>query len=385
MPSDGEFTFEPTEREAVRSALLEWYDRHRRDLPWRDIEDPYRTWVAEMMLQQTQVATVIDYYHRWMERFPDVESVARADIDEILELWQGLGYYRRARFVHRSARMVVDEYDGDFPSTVDGLETLIGVGPYTAGAIASIAFDRPVPLVDGNVERVLSRLRAITGDPKSSENQSTYWRLAADLVDPERPGDFNQAMMELGATVCTPQNPSCLICPVREHCQGFEAGEPDAFPEPVERSSKKPMSVAVSVVTRPAAGPGDELEFLLMKRPEDGLLAGLWEMPTVELDDEPDGQPEALDAIGGFLDASVGLDPEAALEQGWLGTMTHLFSHIEMTMHLAAHHFPRGVTLRGERERPTEWVPAGESEDVAMSAAGRKVMNRWRDNSALGN
>jgi A/G-specific adenine glycosylase len=385
MPDDHDPRFGADEVEAIRSDLLDWYDRHRRDLPWRDIDDPYRTWVAEMMLQQTQVATVIDYYRRWMERFPDVDSVAQADIDEVLELWQGLGYYRRARFLHRSARMIVEEYDGELPSTVEGLKTLVGVGPYTAGAIASIAFDRAVPLVDGNVERVLSRLRAIAGDPKSSENQSTYWRLAEDLVDPQRPGDFNQAMMELGATICTPQNPSCLICPVREACEGFEAGDPHAFPEPVERTQKTPMSVGVSVVSRPVGSDEAAREVLLMKRPEEGLLAGLWEAPTVELDGEPEEPSDALEAITDHLRDGVGLDTAATVEESWLGTITHLFSHIDMTLHIAAHDVPRDWSISGSHPRPTQWVRSDDCEDVAMSAAGRKVLRRWREEMATGN
>jgi A/G-specific adenine glycosylase len=385
MPDGQAPQFGADEVEAIRSDLLDWYDRHRRDLPWRDIDDPYRTWVAEMMLQQTQVTTVIDYYRRWMERFPDVASVAQADIDEVLELWQGLGYYRRARFLHRSARMIVEEYDGELPSTVEGLKTLVGVGPYTAGAIASIAFDRAVPLVDGNVERVLSRLRSIEGDPKSSENQSTYWRLAEDLVDPQRPGDFNQGLMELGATICTPQNPNCLICPVRQACQGFESGDPQAFPEPVERTQKKPMSVAVSVVSRPAGSDGAGPEVLLMKRPEEGLLAGLWEVPTVELDAEPDAPSDAVDAVIDYLRDGVGLDATESLEEAWLGTMSHLFSHIDMTLHIAAHHVPADISLSASQERPMQWVRADDCEDVAMSAAGRKVLSRWREQTSAGN
>lgn len=365
MESFGE---EATER--IRRQLGDWYRRHRRDLPWRDIDDPYKTWVAEIMLQQTQVSTVVDYYRDWLARFPDVESVAEADEDDVLDAWEGLGYYRRARFIHQSARKLVDDYDGDLPDTADELEELPGIGPYTSGAIASIAFDRPEPVVDGNVSRVLSRLRAIPGDPKSTSNKKTYWRLAEELVDPEAPGDFNQAMMELGATICTPDNPSCLLCPIREDCRAFERGEPEAFPDTASRPNKKSVRVAACVLL--ADGP-EGLETYVAKRPSDGLLGGLWEFPTVEVDKETEG-PGHIDDELSSVDGGeqfFGLDGRHG------GEITHLFSHLRMTIDVWIRRAEFSESLVeasvNVEENGCGWLPFEQLEEVPMSAAMRRV------------
>lgn len=347
---------------AFRRDLLEWYDRDKRDLPWRGIEDPYRTWVSEVMLQQTQVATVIDYYQRWLERFPSVECLAEADREQVMELWAGLGYYRRARFLHESAQMVVDELDGQMPDTFEGLQQLKGIGPYTAGAIASIAFGRAVPVVDGNVERVLSRIEAISGDPKSTDNQKTYWGLAEQLVDPERPGDFNQAMMELGATLCTPSSPSCMLCPVRPHCDGFRTGSPQDYPDVAKRARQKPVDVATCVVWREADG---HREYLTLQRPSDGLLGGLWEFPTVRTDDESDAD-QPVDA---FLD-ELALDAREARRE--LGSLVHHFSHIRMTIVAESRRVAHDAGVDAG-ERPHRWVGEDALAELPMSAAMRKV------------
>jgi A/G-specific adenine glycosylase len=347
--------------EAFRQHLLAWYDRDKRDLPWRGIEDPYKTWVSEIMLQQTQVATVIDYYHRWLERFPTVESLAASDQEQVLELWAGLGYYRRARFLHESAQMLVEDYNGELPETFERLQELKGVGPYTAGAIASIAFGQPVPVVDGNVERVLSRLQVIEGDPKSTANQKVYWAMAEELVDPKRPGDFNQAMMELGATLCTPSSPSCMLCPVREHCHGFRLGSPEDFPDVASRSRQKPVDVATCIVWRETDG---VREYLTLRRPTDGLLGGLWEFPSVQTDDA-----EADDPIRAYLNE---LDLTSVSDAEQLGRLVHHFSHIRMTITAESRRVrPEAAIESGER--PHRWVDEAALADLPMSAAMRKV------------
>jgi A/G-specific adenine glycosylase len=348
--------------DAFREDLLAWYDRDKRDLPWRGIDDPYLTWVSEIMLQQTQVATVIDYYHRWLERFPTVESLAQAERESVMELWAGLGYYRRARFLHESAQMVVEEFGGELPDSFDGLQKLKGIGPYTAGAIASIAFGRAVPVVDGNVERVLSRLQAISGDPKSTENQKLYWSLAEELVDPERPGDFNQAMMELGATVCTPSSPSCMLCPVRPHCEGFRSGHPEDLPEPTRRTRQKPVEVATCIVWRPAQG---GREYLTIQRPADGLLGGLWEHPTAEVEDDEDADGAASRQL-----EALGIDVDTARRE--LGSLVHHFSHIRMTIVAWSLEASPECTVDAH-ERPHRWVDKAALEQLPMSAAMRKV------------
>jgi len=373
-----EFTDEEIER--VREQLGDWYRRHRRELPWRGIDDPYKTWIAEIMLQQTQVSTVVDYYDRWLERFPDVEAVADSEVDEVLDAWEGLGYYRRARFIHRSAREIVEEYGGRLPERVEELEELPGIGPYTAGAIASIAFDEPEPVVDGNVSRVLSRLRVIDGDPTSTDNKKIYWRLAETLVDPEAPGDFNQAMMELGATVCTPTNPNCLLCPIREQCRGVETGDPEQFPETASRARQTPVHVHTGVVLARHDGGTDTY---VMKRPADGLLGGLWEFPTVEADGEGDaGGPAQLEE---FLADRWAGRPAIAGEWRDGGEVTHLFSHLRMTIDI----WIRLLEVDGSLASPPDeveeagagWLAFDRLEAVPMSAAMRRVEDRSRNDA----
>ncbi len=264
----------------VRRLLLAAYDAGKRSLPWRGETDPYRIWVSEVMLQQTRVETVIPYYGRWLERFPDIATLAAAEEDEVLRVWQGLGYYSRARRLHEGARVVRERHGGFLPSSSEELRNLPGVGHYTAGAVASIAFGEAVPAVDGNVRRVLSRLFDL---PNPSSIQLR--RLSATLVDPKRPGDFNQALMELGATVCKPKSPKCGICPVDEECRARVAGTVEDRPSRKPKKLAPEVDVAVAVaVVRDESG---ELQFLLRKRPVSGLLAGMWEFPGVAMEEAP--------------------------------------------------------------------------------------------------
>ncbi len=253
---------------AVRRLLLAFYDARARDLPWRRDTDPYRVWVSEVMLQQTRVETVVPYYERWLERFPTLDALAEAPIDDVLHAWAGLGYYRRAHNLHRAARAVRERHHGELPEDPDALRDLPGIGDYTAGAIASIAFGRPEPAVDGNVRRVLSRLHDLPG-PGAAELR----RLAAALVPEDRPGDFNQALMEFGATVCTPRAPRCEACPLAEHCRARAAGTQLERPLPKPSKPIPEDDVGTAVVVAPDGA------LLLVRRPDDGLLAGLWEFP----------------------------------------------------------------------------------------------------------
>lgn len=265
-----------------KTALLAWFDRHRRDLPWRasgtpgvPAPEPYEVWISEIMLQQTRVETAIPYYRRFLARFPDVASLARADEAELLALWSGLGYYRRCRALHAAAKSVVAS-GGNLPTSARELERLPGIGPYTAAAIASIAFSEPVPVLDGNVERVLSRYAALPSGARTRGGRTALLALAATLLDHRRPGDSNQAMMELGATVCTPRAPRCPACPLATGCAALAAGAPENYPAPAQRASAARVQQVVALVETQG-------RLLLFRRSAAaGQLASLWEFPLVE-------------------------------------------------------------------------------------------------------
>lgn len=265
---------EDTMPQTIAPLLLAWYDRHARSLPWRGIHDPYRTWISETMLQQTRVETVLGYYARFLARFPTVADLAAAPEDEVLKLWEGLGYYSRARNLHAGAKQVMDEYGGSIPCTADELRKLRGVGPYTAGAIASIAFDQRVPAVDGNVIRVVSRLRGIRENVGIPSVRRELEREAAALVPAERPGDFNQAMMDLGATVCTPGTPSCERCPLSGACDAYTVRDADELPILPRKNPPKVITYAVCLIFS-----GNRV---LMRQRTEALLRGLWVFPMVE-------------------------------------------------------------------------------------------------------
>ena len=259
----------------MRRALLHWYERHRRMMPWRGARDPYRVWLSEVMLQQTRVATATPYYRAFLERFPTVEALARAREADVLAAWAGLGYYRRARHLHAAAKLVVREHEGRVPGEPAAFARLPGVGRYTAGAVLSIAFDRALPVLDGNVARVLSRLRALPAAVREPRGAKALWALAAALVPRRRPGDWNQALMELGATVCLPRSPRCEGCPVRRWCRALSLGRVAAFPPMPARRVGEKVRQAVVLVERRGR--------MLVARREGPLLAGLWEPPGVEL------------------------------------------------------------------------------------------------------
>ncbi len=271
----------PLDLTAIRRRLLAWYGRTARDLPWRRRgDDPYAQWLAEMMLQQTQTATVIPFYAAFMARFPTVQALAAADRSEILSMWAGLGYYRRAHLLHDAARMVAGELDGRFPDTVEGLLRLPGVGRYTAGAIASIAFDRRAPILDGNVKRVLARLLALEAAPDEPATVSRMWEVAEAVLPRRRCGAFNQALMDLGATVCTPKKPRCDVCPLSGQCGAFATDRVHEIPPPKRRARVTRIEVtALAVVSRE--------HVLHCARPAGGLWGGMWALPAGERNGTP--------------------------------------------------------------------------------------------------
>jgi len=270
-------------RQEVVTRLLAWYGGAQRDLPWRRTHDPYAIWVSEMMLQQTQVATVIPYWQRWMERFPTVASLAEAPLDDVLQAWQGLGYYARARNMHRAAQVIRDLHGGIFPHIYEDVLALPGIGRYTAGAICSIAYGQDVPLVDANVIRILCRIFGVHGDPKSTAVQAELWELAESLIPAGQAREFNQAMMELGALVCE-SRPKCGVCPMQDLCAAYASGDPTSLPE----FAPRPVFTSQTDVSAILHHPSGDGRVLLVRRPAEGLWGGLWETPRITAEpDEP--------------------------------------------------------------------------------------------------
>lgn len=266
------------QKQEMRDKLLAWYDKEKRLLPWRENKDPYRIWVSEIMLQQTQVVTVIPYFHRFMEWFPTIKDLAEADEDKLLKAWEGLGYYSRVRNMQSAAQTMVEKFDGQMPNNVKDLLSLKGIGPYTAGAIASIAFDLPEPAVDGNVMRVYSRLFCIEDDIADPKSRKIFEQKVRETISHERPGDFNQALMDLGATICTPTSPKIEIDPLRDLYEAHKQNRLEEFP--VKKKKVKTVHLyylGLSIQNKKG-------EYLLEKRPAEGLLANMWTFPLVEVD-----------------------------------------------------------------------------------------------------
>ncbi|MDI3286308.1 A/G-specific adenine glycosylase [Polyangium sp. 15x6] len=346
-------------REATLAALLKgWFRKSARDLPWRRTRDPYAIWLSEVMLQQTRVETVIPYYERFLQRFPDVRALASAELDEVLSLWSGLGYYRRARELHRCAQEVASIHGGVFPAEAEELRKLRGIGPYTAGAVSSIAFDRPAALVDGNVARVLARLEVIEDDVKSTAGLKRIWSVAEKLVPQEEPGAWNQALMELGATICTPQNPACLICPVRDACAARAQGRERELPIVGEKKASPRVAMVAVVVEH-------EGRFLFARRKDGGLFGGLWEPPMVEARSAEDAKSSLRGA---------GVAAEAKLTE--VGRVEHVLTHRELDVLVLRARADRPWPLETPTTAPYErlaWLERS-AEGVGVSTLARKIL-----------
>ena len=344
----------------LASRLLAWYADHQRDLPWRRTRDPYHIWVAEIMLQQTQVATVIPYYARFLARFSSVEALAAASLDEVLKSWEGLGYYARARHMHAAAHKVVTEFDGRLPDTAQDLLSLPGIGDYTAGAILSIASDQDVPAPDGNARRVLSRVYALEGDVRRGAGKRQLWQLVESLLPRGQAGDFNQALMDLGATVCTPRAPHCHQCPLAGDCRAHRLGQEEQFPARRPRRAVPHYAVTAGVVWKKNG------HFLIAQRPLEGLLGGLWEFPG--------GKQEPGETLEACLRRE--LAEELAIEVAVGAPLTvvrHAYTHFRITLH--AFHCrlvagqPRALGCADWR-----WITLDEVDGLAFSAADHKII-----------
>ncbi len=336
--------------------LLNWYDHNKRLLPWRETKDPYKIWLSEIMLQQTQVVTVIEYYHRFIKAFPSVKELANADEEEVFKLWEGLGYYSRARNLMRCAKQISEVYGGIFPQTVLELERLPGIGPYTANAIASIAFGLKAPAVDGNVFRVVSRYFALEQPIDVSQNRMLYEEKTLELMT-IRHDDFTQAMMDLGATICTPKSPSCEKCPLRERCKAFETSKQLDFPVKIKQQKKKTQKVALCVVLF-------QDKILLIKYPSSGLLANLWGLPKIALD-------EGL-LTDNLVEAYLSENFDTVLNQiGTVEGKTHIFTHIKWETTL---YFYR-CDHKFDTELPkTDWCTMDQIHHKALPTAIKKQL-----------
>ncbi len=353
--------------ETFVTRLLQWWDEGHADLPWRRSREPYAIWVAEIMLQQTQITTVIPYYLRWMERFPTVHELAAAELDEVLKMWEGLGYYSRARNLHAAAQAVVEEYGGKLPQTAKELQKLRGIGPYTAGAVASIAFEQPVPILDGNVIRVLSRLYDIADDVTETQTKRYLWQLAEGLVPQERPGDFNQALMELGQRICVPATPRCHRCPVARHCLARERGTQLERPVRPPRKNRPHYNVAAGVIWR------DDGRFLIAQRPLDGLLGGLWEFPGGK-QDPGETLPETLRRE---IQEELSIDIEVGPP---LVSVEHGYTHFRITLHAFHARYLGGVPQHlGVADHA--WVTLDEVDKFAFAVTDRKIISSLRTDS----
>jgi A/G-specific adenine glycosylase len=353
-----------TELAKVRRALRRWHARHGRDLPWRNIGDPYRVWISEIMLQQTTVAAVVPYYERFLERFPDIVALAAADEEQVLRLWEGLGYYSRARNIHKAARRIVDDSGGRFPETTEKLAALPGIGRYTAGAIASFAFDRPAPIVEANTLRLYCRLLGYEGDPRSSEGQRLLWEFAGQLVPRKSPGEFNQALMDLGAGVCTPTEPDCPRCPLRTQCRAFADGRVDEIPRPATRAAVTEVVEASIAVRRRGA-------YLLRRRGENERWAGLWDFLRFEVADARPGDPhlpsQSLQQLVEAVGESCGLEvtlPEPR------SVFRHAVTRYRITLHCLQAQQQRGRLHRNGQLM--EWVGPEEFDRHPLSVTGRR-------------
>ncbi|MEW6758814.1 MAG: A/G-specific adenine glycosylase [Acidobacteriota bacterium] len=344
--------------EAAVGSLLAWYGERARDLPWRRDRDPYRVWISEVMLQQTRVSTAGPYFERFLQRFPTLERLADAGSDEVLKAWEGLGYYARARRLPEAAQAI--RAAGGFPRAAADLLGLPGFGPYTAGAVASIAFGLPEPVLDGNVRRVWCRLFAL-GEPDGPPLRRKLWGLSRLAVRAGPPGDVNQSLMELGATVCTPRRPACSACPLRGECAAAREGRPESYPAPRARKVLPEWTVAVALLWTAD-------RFLVAKRRPEGLLGGLWELPGGKV--EPGESPER--AVVREIEEELGTGAEVVAA---LPAVRHAYSHFKVVLHPFDCRLARGAP-EPKSERPLRWILPEERGLLAFPAATNRIFAR---------
>lgn len=357
---------EPTVCE-LRQRLLFWYASQGRDLPWRCTRDPYAIWISEIMLQQTQVKTVIPYYQRWLRQFPTVERLAAAPQQSVLKLWEGLGYYARARNLHQAAQQVVANHDGQFPNRLDEVVALKGIGRTTAGGILSAAFNQPTAILDGNVKRVLARLVALPVPPGKAI--ALLWQLSEQVLDPHHPRDFNQAIMDLGATLCTRHNPACLLCPWQPHCAAYNQNAVSDFPMTEPRKPLPHKQIGVAVIT------DEQGNILIDRRKQEGLLGGLWEFPGGKI--EPDETVEAC------VSREIKEELDIEIEVGdRLITIEHAYTHFKVTLNVFNCKYLSGDPKPLESDE-VKWVTLDEIDQYPFPKANSQIVEALRKQAQL--
>ena len=364
---------------SFRQKLLAWYDENKRDLPWRRSKNPYHIWVSEIMLQQTRVDTVIPYYERFLDWFPTVESLANAPEERLLKAWEGLGYYSRVRNMQTAARQIMSDFQGEFPSTYEGISSLKGIGPYTAGAISSIAFNLPQPAVDGNVMRVLARLFEVNHDIGNPSNRKIFQAMMEVLIDPDRPGDFNQALMDLGSDIEAPVNPRPEESPVKEFSAAYQHGTMDRYP--IKAPKKKPIPIYLkALVVQNSQG-----QFLLEKNESEKLLAGFWHFPLIEVDDFSD-QNQDLDLFSQVAEPilQLGPSPQESFEQDYdlevdwqdlrFEEVKHIFSHRKWHIQIIA---GRVAEIQEYADREALWLSPEEFSNYPLAKPQQKIWQAY--------
>lgn len=348
---------------AFTGKLLQWYAQNARELPWRSVQSPYRTWVSEVMLQQTQVETVIPYFQRWMVRFPDVHSLAKAQEGDVLSAWEGLGYYSRARNLHQAAHIVVNDLNGQLPRNPQALQELPGIGPYTAAAIASMAFDVDVAAVDGNIRRVLARLFDVREPVGSKEGEQRFWTLANENLPPGQASSYNQALMDLGALICTPKTAVCERCPIAEFCQAKALGVQADRPIRSPRKKSPHLTVTAAVIQR-------EGKVLLAQRPSKGLLGGMWEFPGGTMEEGDDGLEACLKRE---IREELGVDIKVGAP---FGVYQHAYTHFRITLHAFLCMINGGDEPKSLASERLEWVRRDDLTSYPMGKVDRQIADK---------
>ncbi len=331
-------------------------------MPWRDCGDPYKIWISEIMLQQTRVDQATPYFNRFMERFPTVESLAKADQQEVLKVWEGLGYYSRARHLHDASKLVTEKFNGTVPDNWDNITELKGVGPYTASAILSIAYQKQYAVVDGNVIRVLSRYLGIEDDVRKTATKNAIQEAADERIPADRPGDFNQAVMELGATICTPSNPDCEQCPLQAGCRAYKQVKTEEIPYKSPAKKRPHHQIGVGIIMN------EDEEVLIALRPEDAMLGGMWEFPGGKQEEDEDME----DTVARELHEELGV--EVAVTKPFM-KLDHAYSHFKITMHAYLCELVAGKP-EPKSSQEVRWISIDELEDYPFPKANRKLTEK---------